>query len=150
MSKEINEIKQEINKLVRTFVHRPQDVYIKKITKNEIDVIVDMDNGLIKLSCRTWQDNYFSELVQRARLDLCTYTFEGNGRYKYISSQHGCDEKPDKVFTIIERVINSFNEISNYHEKIKKLSLESPDISPGSPMDKLNEEFYGKIEEWMI
>jgi len=150
MCKEINEIKEQTNKVLLIFIHKPWDVYVKRITKNEVKIMCEDYDKVIKLSCRIWQDNYYNNLVERGLLHLCTYPYQGNGRCKYISSQHGCDEKPDKVFTTIERVINSFNEISNYHEKIKKLSLESSCISPGSPRAQLNNEFYGKIEEWML
>ena len=156
--KEVNEIKEQTNKLVRIFVYRPQDVYIKKITKNETDICVVEDEKVVKLSCRIWQDNYYNRLVSRARLDIFTFPYAGEGEHVYISSQYDpiweedLDkiEEPDDHYKVIEKTINSFYDIYKYREKKKELEKESADISPGSPMDRLNEEFYGKIEELML
>ena len=151
---EINEIKNTINKIINIFACQPQKIYPRIITKNEVDVIVDMDNELIKLSCRTWQDNdyydFAKELVSRARLDLYIFPYAGEGEHVYISSQVRLCEEPDEEFVLIEKAISSFYEIAKFYEKKRQLEKESADISPGSPMSRLNEEFYSKTEELML
>ena len=163
MQKEVEtkEIKNTINKMINIFAYQPQKIYPRIITKNEVDVIVDMDNELIKLSCRTWQDDYFNKLVERANLEILTFPCAGEGEEICMGTQYDpiIDEKhlekgiirqPDEIYVIIEKTINSIYQIKKYYEKKKELEKESADISPGSPMDRLNEEFYGKIEELML
>jgi len=157
--KEINEIKEQTNKVLLTYIHKPWDVYVKRITKNEVKIMCEDYEKVIKLSCRTWQDNYFNEPVQRGRLDI--YIYGGEGNHLYMSSQYdpipsekelekGIEIKPPQEYLFIEKAISSFYEIAKFYEKKKELEKESADISPGSPMDRLNEEFYGKIEELML
>ena len=161
MCKEINEIKEQINKLLLTYIHKPWDVYVKRITKNEVKIMCEDYEKVIKLSCRTWQDYYFNELVSRARLDIYTFPYAGEGEHVYISSQYdpipnekqieeGIVIKPPQEYLFIEKAISSFYEIAKFYEKKKELEKESADISPGSPMDRLNEEFYSKTEELML
>lgn len=144
----MNEIRYIINKLLKTYIHKP--IYSRRISKNEIDVVIDMGDEIIKLTARIWQDNYYHELAERARLDIYTYCMTEK-EHLYISSQYGPgDEGPDGTCETIKKVITSFHDINRYREKMKKLSMESPNISPGSPRARLNREFYNKMEEWMI
>ena len=148
------EIKQEVNKIIKNFVYRPWTTYPKFITKNEVDVVSIENDKAIRLSCRTWQDNdyydFVKELVKRARLDLDIYGRTEKGGHLYMSSQVRLCEEPDEIYRDIQKTITAFNEINSYHKKREQLAKESADISPGSPMDRLNEEFYGKIEELML
>jgi signal peptidase I len=145
---EKEKIKNVVNKIIKTYVHQPEKAYVKRITKNEIDIVVCENEKITKLSCRTWQDNYFTELVERARLDVYTYYMTEKGEHLYISSQYSWDEQQPDEFKIIEKVISIFYEITNYHERMKQLAMESPDISPGSPRSQLNHEFYNT--DWEI
>ena len=155
------EIKEQINKLIKIYVYKPQDIYIKNITKNEIDLCVVEGDKVTKLSCRIWQDNYYNHLVERANLEILTFPCAGEGEEICMGTQYDpiIDEKhlekgiirqPDEIYVIIEKTINSIYQIKKYYEKKKELEKESADISPGSPIDRLNEEFYGKIEELML
>ena len=152
-------IKDIVNETIKSFVYTPWCVYTKFIVKNEVDLMYIRNNEAIRLSCRTWQDNYFNEPVQRGRLDI--YIYGGEGNHLYMSSQYdpipsekelekGIEIKPPQEYLFIEKAISSFYEIAKFYEKKKELEKESADISPGSPMDRLNEEFYGKIEELML
>ena len=153
---EINEIKNTINKIIKSFVYTPWCVYTKFITKDEVDLIYIKNNKAIKLSARTWVDNdyyhFIKEPVKRARLDIDNYT---TGKSMYISSQCSWDFeddmfifKPDNEYLLIEKVIKTFYEVSLYRKRMEELAKESPDISPGSPRDQLSNEFYNK--EWEI
>lgn len=142
-------IKKEINKVIKAYIHTPWVIYPRVVSKNEIDIICSEEKEVIKLTAKTWQDNYYNELAERARLDLYTYTF-GGGDHKYISSQYvpSWGEQPDETYNIIKKVVATFYDIYSYYEERKELSKKTPDISPGSLRSRLNREFYGK--EWGI
>ncbi len=139
------EVKKIVNEIIKTFVHRPWHIY-SRISKHEIDIVCVNIEKVIKLTASTWQDNYYNELAERARLDIHVW---GERRdHLYMSSQYVPGEEPDGTYVTIEKIVTSFNEINSYHERKQKLSMESPDISPGSPRAKLNNEFYKR--DWTI
>lgn len=149
----MEEIKNIVNDLIKTYVYQPWHIYTRVIAKSEIDLICIENEKVIRLSAGTWQDNYYNELVERARLDIDIYYYDGReGEHLYISSQCSWDEdfileKSDE-YILIEKVIKTFYEIAKYYEKMEKLKKESSSISPGSPRSELNREFYNK--EWEI
>jgi len=156
---EIKQIKDIVNKIIKNFVYTPWCVYTKFATQNETDVVVCAGNEVIKLKARTWQDYYLNELVSRARLDIYTFPYAGEGEHVYMSSQYdpvpnekqiekGIVIKPPKEYEIINKIISTFYEINLYYKKIKELEKESADISPGSPRCELEHEFYNT--EWEI
>ena len=158
---EIKQIKDIVNKIIKNFVYTPWCVYTKFATQNETDVVVCAGNEVIKLKARTYQDYYFNELVERARLDIDIFTAgEEKGEHLYMESQYdsmsilleklenGAEIKPPKEYMFIENVVATFYEISCYHKKLEELSKESPDISPDSPREKLSHKFYNT--EWEI
>lgn len=156
MEANIKEIKEIVNEILKIFVHKPWCIYPRIITQNELDIFAILNERVIRLSCRIWQDNYYNEPVERARLDIhfCT-AGEEKGENLNISSQCSWHYKDDDIYlektdeyVLIEKVITHFYKINNYYKKMKQLAKESADISPGSPRARLNNEFYNK--EWEI
>ena len=160
-NEEIKQIKDIVNETIKSFVYTPWCVYTKFTTKDETDIIACINNNeVIKLKARTYQDNHYNELVERARLDIDIFTSgEEKGEHLYMESQYdsmsillelekGIEIKPPYEYLFIEKAISSFYEIAEYYKKIKALEKESADISPGSPRCELEHEFYNT--EWEI
>lgn len=144
-----NTIEDIVNDIIKAHVHRPGRIYLGRISRYEINIIAEGGDKLVQLSASVWQDNYYNELAERARLDITIYDKEGI-THKYISSQFVplWDEEPDEIYLVIEKIIANFYEIHNYYKRMEELAKESPDISPGSPLSKLKHEFYNT--EWEI